>query len=82
MTEYFLLGVLCLVSPITGQPECAYLNENPIIYYTKEECNIRKVEKTTEMAANLTSKGFEISYIDIQCILDTKAKRLDFTPLF
>ena len=82
MTEYFLLGLLCLINPITGHQDCAYVNENPIIYYTKEECNIKKVEKTTEMAANLTSKGFEISYIDIQCILDTKAKRLDFAPLF
>jgi len=74
MSEFFLMGLLCLIDPLTGTNHCAYINENPIVYYNKNECANRKVEKANEIAVNLTSRGFQISYLDMQCILDSNKK--------
>ena len=80
MSEFFLIGLLCLVNPFTGVSECAYINENPIVYYTEVECSKKKVKKASEIALNLTSRGFNISYLDVQCIVDKGNKTLDFSP--
>jgi hypothetical protein len=47
-----------------------YLNEDPIIYYTEEDCKTTAVKKVNEMGTNLTSKGFQISQLSIQCVVD------------
>ena len=70
MSEFFLMGLLCLIDPLTGTNHCAYINENPIVYYDKKRCAERKVEKANEIAVNLTARGFQISYLDMECILD------------
>jgi len=74
MKEFFLMGFLCLIDPLTGTNHCAYINENPIIFYTEKHCATRKIEKANEIAVNLTSRGFNISYLDVQCMVDTKKK--------
>jgi|TARA_R100000084_G_C4589574_1_gene117764 hypothetical protein len=74
MSEFFLMGVLCLIDPFTGTQHCAYINEDPIVFYSQEQCNKRKDEKATEIAVNLTSRGFTISYLNVTCIVDKKKK--------
>jgi hypothetical protein len=74
MSEFFLMGLLCLIDPLTGTNHCAYINENPIVFYTETQCAKRKVEKANEIALNLTSRGFHISYLDVTCIVDKNRK--------
>ena len=74
MSEFFLMGLLCLIDPFTGTKHCAYINENPIVYYTEKECAERADEKANEIAVNLTSRGFQISFIDMVCIVDNNRK--------
>ena len=74
MKEFFLIGLLCLVDPFTGTNHCAYINEDPIVLYTEEQCATRKHEKANEIAVNLTSRGFNISYLDVSCIVDKNKK--------
>jgi len=74
MKEFFLIGLLCLVDPFTGTNHCAYINEDPIVFYTEEQCATRKHEKANEIAVNLTSRGFNISYLDVSCIVDKNKK--------
>ena len=74
MAEFFLLGILCLADPFAGKPQCAYINEKPIKYYSKDKCEDERVKKMAEMATNLTQKGFVITHLDIQCVLDKTNK--------
>lgn len=74
MKEYFLFGMLCLVSPFSGAQNCAYMNEDPIKYYDQNTCEKRKVEKTAEIATSFTEKGFEISYLELNCVVDNRNK--------
>ena len=48
-----------LIDPITGTNHCAYINEDPIVFYTEKRLRTRKLEKANEIAVNLTSRGFE-----------------------
>ena len=70
MKEYFLFGILCLINPVSGDSHCAYINEQPIIYYEKNQCEDRKVEKTAEIANSFTKHGFKVSHINLSCIVD------------
>lgn len=72
MAEYFMIGILCLINPLSGEQNCAYINENPIKYYTKEICHQNAVKKVNEMADNLTSKGFTVTHLAINCVVDNK----------
>lgn len=74
MKEYFMMGLLCIINPLTGQENCAYIHEDPIKYYSKEVCREEAVKKVNEMGANLTSEGIHISYFLINCIVDKKQK--------
>jgi len=70
MKEFFMMGILCLVNPVTSMNQCMYVHENPIKYYTEEDCKIATVKKVNEMGTNLTSQGFIISQLSIQCVVD------------
>jgi|9_EtaG_2_1085328.scaffolds.fasta_scaffold49608_4 hypothetical protein len=70
MKEFFMMGVLCLINPVTSMDQCMYVHENPIIYYTEEDCKIESVKKVNEMGTNLTSQGFVISQLSITCVVD------------
>ena len=74
MKEYFLFGILCLISPINGIQSCAYMNEQPIVYYEQNVCEERKIEKANEIATSFNQKGFEIAFIDFTCVLDNTNK--------
>ena len=70
MAEYFMIGILCLINPLSGEQNCAYVNEDPIKYYTKEVCLKNAVKKVNEMGDNLTSKGFVVTHLVINCVVD------------
>ena len=70
MKEFFMMGMLCLINPMTGQEQCAFIHEDPIMYYSEPVCKQEAVKKVNEMAVNLTSKGFEISKIFMNCLVD------------
>lgn len=70
MKEFFMMGVLCLINPVTSMDQCMYLNEDPIKYYTEEDCKTLAVKKVNEMGTNLTSQGFVISQLSITCVVD------------
>jgi len=74
MANYIIIGLLCLINPLTGREECAWINESPIIYYEKNTCLIKKDKKAAEIAVGFNSKGFEITVLDLQCIVDNKNK--------
>ncbi len=71
MKEFFMMGMLCLINPMTGQEQCAFIHENPIKYYPKSVCEQKAVEKVNEMGVNLTSNGFKISKLYMNCIVDS-----------
>jgi len=56
---------------MTDQQECIYIREEPIIYYEQKVCREEAVKKVNEMGANLTSQGFKISLLFINCLVDT-----------
>ena len=70
MKEYFLFGMLCLVSPFSGAQNCAYIHEDPIMYYPESVCKEKAVKKVNEMGVNLTSQGFQISKLYMNCLVD------------
>tara|TARA_Y100001970_G_C13510516_1_gene498080 strand:+ start:137 stop:367 length:231 start_codon:yes stop_codon:yes gene_type:complete len=70
MKEFFMMGMLCLINPFTGQELCTFIHEDPIMYYPKEVCEKKAVEKVNEMGVNLTERGFEISELYMNCLVD------------
>tara|TARA_R100001509_G_scaffold99600_1_gene58230 strand:- start:1541 stop:1771 length:231 start_codon:yes stop_codon:yes gene_type:complete len=70
MKEFFMMGMLCLINPMTGQEHCAFIHEDPIIYYPKNICEEKVVKKVNEMGVNLTKKGFEITELYMNCLVD------------
>ena len=64
------MGMLCLINPINGQEHCAVIHEDPIMFYPKTICEEKAVEKVNEMGVNLTAKGFNISQLYMNCIVD------------
>lgn len=70
MNEFFMFGVLCLLSPISGLEECAYITEQPKKFYFENECYAQAVEKVNEMGMDLTAKGFHITHLQIYCVVD------------
>tara|TARA_Y100000004_G_scaffold195590_1_gene263019 strand:+ start:105 stop:335 length:231 start_codon:yes stop_codon:yes gene_type:complete len=75
MQEYFLIGLLCLVNPLTGLDQCAYINENPIKLYDLQNCKNQSMSKTKEIVVEMTEKGFFVSYINIECYVDKSKKK-------
>ena len=45
MKEFFMMGMLCLINPMTGQEQCALIHEDPIMYYSKSVCKQEAVKK-------------------------------------
>ena len=70
MKEFFMMGMLCLINPMTGQEQCAFIHEDPIMHYPESVCKEKAVKKVNEMGVNLTSKGFEISQLYMNCLVD------------
>ena len=70
MKEFFMMGMLCLINPMTGQEQCAFIHEDPIMYYSESVCKEKAVKKVNEMGVNLTSKGFQISKLYMNCLVD------------
>jgi hypothetical protein len=70
MKEFFLFGILCTINPMTGVEQCAYINEDPIIYYYEKTCNDLAVKKVNEIGINLTKSGVKISQLRMTCIVD------------
>ena len=70
MKEFFMMGMLCLINPLTGQEQCAFIHEDPIMYYPEKVCEEKAVEKVNEMGVNLTERGFEISQLYMKCLVD------------
>ncbi len=70
MKEFFMMGVLCLLNPMTGQEHCAMLHENPILFYEKNDCIVAADKKVNEMAVEMTEKGFQITKIFMNCVVD------------
>jgi hypothetical protein len=50
MKEYFLAGMICLLNPISDQPQCFNFHEDPIKYYNLEDCKAVSSQKANEMA--------------------------------
>ena len=55
---------------MTGVEQCAYINEDPIIYYYEKTCNDLAVKKVNEIGVNLTKSGVKISQLRMTCIVD------------
>jgi hypothetical protein len=72
MKEFFMMGVLCLVNPVTNMQQCMYIHEDPIKYYTEEQCKAEAIKKVNEMGTNLTSQGMIIAQLNIRCVVDNK----------
>ena len=72
MKEFFMMGVLCMINPVTSMNQCMYIHEDPIIYYSEEDCKIAAVKKVNEMGTNLTSQGMIIAQLNIRCVVDNK----------
>ena len=64
------MGMLCLINPVTGQEQCAFIHEDPILFYTEEICNVEAVKKVNEMGVNLTARGFTITELYMNCLVD------------
>ena len=75
MKEFFILGVLCVLNPETYKPDCMTFHEEPIKFYTLEQCNTQAVKKVNEIGADFTSKGFYITRLDITCLVDKSKKK-------
>jgi len=64
-----MIGILCISS--FTEPDCIFFNENPIKNYSSfESCQKEAVKKVNEMGVNLTSKGFQISKLYMNCLVD------------
>ena len=70
MKEFFMMGVLCLINPMTGQEHCAMLHEEPILYYEKKVCIVEANKKVNEIAVQMTEKGFYVTRIFMNCVVD------------
>ena len=74
MKEYFLAGLICLLNPISDRPYCMQFHEDPIVYYSLEQCKVVATTKVNEIAANFTSQGFQIIELKIACLVDKVSK--------
>jgi len=74
MKEYFLAGLICLLNPISDRPYCMQFKEDPIVYYSLEQCKAVATTKVNEIAANFTSQGFQILELKIVCLVDKVSK--------
>ena len=70
MKEFFMFGILCTLNPMTGVEYCAYINEDPIVYYYEKTCNDLVVKKVNEIGVNLTEVGVKITQLNMACIVD------------
>ena len=70
MKEFFMMGVLCLINPLNGQEHCAMLHEDPIMFYEKKVCIVAADKKVNEIAVQMTKKGFYVSKIFMNCVVD------------
>lgn len=74
MKEYFLAGLICLFNPYSEQPICMKFHEEPIIYYSFDECRAKSIQKVNEIGTNFTNQGFEIAELKIYCLVDKNQK--------
>ena len=74
MKEYFLAGLICLLNPISDRPYCMQFKEDPIVYYSLEQCKAVATTKVNEIASNFTSQGFQILELKILCLVDKVSK--------
>jgi hypothetical protein len=74
MKEYFLAGLICLLNPISDRPYCMQFKEDPIVYYSLEQCKAVATTKVNEIAANFTSQNFQILELKIVCLVDKVSK--------
>ena len=74
MKEYFLAGLICLLNPISDHPYCLQFKEDPIVYYSLEQCKAVATTKVNEIASNFTSQGFQILELKIVCLVDKVSK--------
>lgn len=74
MKEYFLAGIICLLNPISDQPQCLKFHEDPINYYSLDECKVIATQKVNEIGANFASQGFQILDLRIACMVDKDQK--------
>ena len=70
MKEFFMMGVLCMINPVTSMNQCMVIHEDPIIFYLEKDCKTAAVKKVNEMGTNLTSQGIKISMFYINCVVD------------
>ena len=74
MKEYFLAGLICLLNPVSDRPHCMQFKEDPIVYYSLEQCKAVATTKVNEIASNFTSQGFQILELKIVCLVDKVSK--------
>jgi len=74
MKEYFLAGLICLLNPVSDRPHCMQFKEDPIVYYSLEQCKAVATKKVNEIASNFTSQGFQILELKIECLVDKVSK--------
>jgi len=70
MKEFFMMGVLCLINPMTGHEHCAMLHEDPIVFYQQNVCKVEAVKKVNKIAVEMNEKGFQITKIFMNCVVD------------
>ena len=70
MKEFFMMGVLCLINPMTGHEHCAMLHEDPIVFYQQNVCKVEAVKKVNKIAVQMTERGFYVTRIFMNCVVD------------
>ena len=70
MKEFFMMGMLCLINPMSGQEHCAMLHEDPIMFYREEVCKVEASKKVNEIAVQMTERGFYVTRIFMNCVVD------------